>query len=193
MLKFSVVINTYNRAAYINDAILGLAELNYPDYEVIVINGPSTDRTGEILEGWKERIKIGECAEANLSMSRNIGIQMASGDVVAFMDDDAVPHPEWLKRLAVHYADPSVGGVGGFTIDNTGVRYQVRKTVCDRFGNAFFPHDYFDERPLSFLERLFIQACWARTPVFVFQLCVKLEVLITFLPIFWMKLMFVCA
>ena len=150
MLKFSVVINTYNRAAYINDAILGLAELNYPDYEVIVINGPSTDRTGEILEGWKERIKIGECAEANLSMSRNIGIQMASGDVVAFMDDDAVPHPEWLKRLAVHYADPSVGGVGGFTIDNTGVRYQVRKTVCDRFGNAFFPHDYFDERPLSF-------------------------------------------
>lgn len=150
MLRFSVIINTYNRGGYINDAILGLSELDYPQYEIIVVNGPSTDNTDEMLEGWRGRIKIGKCDQPNLSMSRNVGIQMASGDVVAFIDDDAVPHPAWLKRLAVHYADSAVGGVGGFTIDNTGVYYQVKKTVCDRFGNAFFPHDYFDERPLLF-------------------------------------------
>lgn len=150
MLKFSIIINTYNRASYLNDAILGLSELDYPDYEVIVVNGPSTDNTDEVLEAWSDRIKIGTCDQPNLSMSRNVGIQMASGDVVAFIDDDAVPHPQWLRRLADHYLNPAVGGAGGFTIDNTGVRYQVRKTLCDRFGNAFFPHDYFDERPFSF-------------------------------------------
>lgn len=150
MLRFSIIINTYNRGSHLNDAILGLSELDYPDYEVIVIDGPSTDNTEEVLAGWRDRIKIGKCDQPNLSMSRNVGIQMASGDIVAFIDDDAVPHPQWLKRLAVHYADPGVGGAGGFTIDNTGVRYQVRKTVCDRFGNAFFPNDYFDERQLSF-------------------------------------------
>lgn len=150
MLKFSVVINTYNRGPYLNDALLGLSELAYPDYEVIVVNGPSADNTDAVLEEWRDRIKIGGCPRANLSMSRNIGIEMASGDVVAFIDDDAVPHPAWLSRLAPHYGDPAVGGVGGFTIDNTGRRFQVKKTLCDRFGNASFPHDYLDERPFSF-------------------------------------------
>lgn len=149
-IKFSIVINTYNRATLLQDALLGLSELNYPDFEVIVVNGPSSDHTDQVLDGWKHKIKIGKCEQPNLSMSRNIGIEMAAGDVIVFIDDDAVPHPTWLDRLAVHYADPKVGGVGGFTIDNTGVTYQVRKTVCDRFGNAHNPSDFFDERPLCF-------------------------------------------
>jgi glycosyltransferase involved in cell wall biosynthesis len=149
MFKFSVVINTYNRGTYLNDAILGLHELNYPSFEVVVVNGPSTDNTVDILKRWEGRIKIGNCPVQNLSMSRNTGIQMAAGDVIAFIDDDAVPHPEWLTKLSSHYSMAEVGAVGGFTIDNTGVAYQVKKTVCDRFGNAYFPNDFFDERPLS--------------------------------------------
>ncbi|PYE16588.1 hypothetical protein C7410_12929 [Paraburkholderia silvatlantica] len=148
--RFSIVINTYNRASLLEDALLGLTELDYDAFEVIVVNGPSTDGTDAILQRWSDRIKLGHCAEPNLSMSRNKGIELASGDVVAFIDDDAVPHPSWLKRLNVHYSNPDVGGVGGFTIDNTGVAYQVRKTVCDRFGNAHGVSDFFDERPLSF-------------------------------------------
>ncbi len=149
MLKFSVVINTYNRAPYLEDAILGLLQLNYPFFEIIVVNGPSTDNSANVLKKWQGRIKIENVSEVNLSMSRNVGIEKASGDVVAFIDDDAVPHPEWLTKLAVNYANPAVGAVGGFTIDNTGTAYQVKKTVCDRFGNAYFPNDFFDERQLS--------------------------------------------
>jgi glycosyltransferase involved in cell wall biosynthesis len=149
-IKFSIVINTYNRADFLEDCLLGLSELSYPNFEVIVINGPSTDRTCGILERWQDKIKVGECLTANLSMSRNAGIEMADGDVIAFIDDDAVPHPAWLEKLAPHYYNPKVGGVGGFTIDNTGVKYQCRKTICDRFGHAYFPNDFFDERPLSF-------------------------------------------
>lgn len=148
-MKFSIVVNTFNRGPYLDDALRGLSELNYKDYEVVVVNGPSTDNTEDVLKKWKDVIKLAKCNEPNLSMSRNVGIEHASGDVIAFIDDDAVPHPEWLNRLAIHYADSRIGGVGGFTIDNTGVAYQVRKTVCDRFGNAFNPSDFFDERPLS--------------------------------------------
>jgi len=150
-VKFSVVINTYNRAVLLDDAIRGLSELNYSDYEVIVVNGPSTDHTENILEKWQGKIKLGRCAEPNLSMSRNIGVELAAGEVIAFIDDDAVPHPDWLKQLAPHYLNPLVGGVGGFTLDNTGVNFQACKTVCDRFGNAYYPTDFFDERPLSFV------------------------------------------
>lgn len=149
-IKFSIIINTYNRAVLLDDAIQGLSELNYSDFEIIVVNGPSTDHTEDILDKWKGKVKIGKCEEPNLSMSRNIGIEMAAGDVIVFIDDDAVPHPTWLIKLAPHYLDQQVGGVGGFTIDNTGVAFQVRKTICDRFGNAYFPSDFFDERPLSF-------------------------------------------
>jgi glycosyltransferase involved in cell wall biosynthesis len=148
--SFSIVINTYNRARYLDDAIRGVLQLDYPDFELIVVNGPSTDRTDEVLARWEGRIKTAHCDEANLSVSRNIGIGMAAGDIVAFLDDDAVPHAQWLKRLAPHYAQERVGAVGGFTVDNTGMRWQVRKTLCDRFGNAHSVDDLFDERPLSF-------------------------------------------
>jgi cellulose synthase/poly-beta-1,6-N-acetylglucosamine synthase-like glycosyltransferase len=148
--SFSIVINTYDRALYLDDAIRGVLQLDYPDFELIVVNGPSTDRTEEVLARWEGRIKAARCDEANLSVSRNVGIGQAAGDIVAFLDDDAVPHPQWLKRLAPHYAQERVGAIGGFTVDNTGMRWQVRKTLCDRFGNAHSVDDLFDERPLNF-------------------------------------------
>ena len=61
-----------------------------------------------------------------------------------------VPHPEWLNKLANNYTDSFVGGVGGFTIDNTGARFQVRKTICDRYGNARNPDKSFDEKLFCF-------------------------------------------
>lgn len=144
----SVVISTLNRDKYLKDTLLGLRGLRYPEMEVIVVNGPSTDGTADLLEEWAGKIKVATCGEPNLSMSRNIGIAAASGDVVAFVDDDAIPHPNWLKELVVPYLDRRVGAAGGFTIDNTGVRYQVRKTVCDRYGNAHSVSPFFDERAL---------------------------------------------
>ena len=146
----SIVINTLNRAELLDDAIRGVFQLDYPSFELIVVNGPSTDDTEHVLARWTGRIKHLRCDVPNLSVSRNIGIAAASGEIVAFLDDDAVPHPSWLARLARHYHHPEVGGVGGFTVDNTGVRWQVRKTVCDRFGHAHFVDDFFDERALNF-------------------------------------------
>ena len=147
----SIVINTLNRAEHLAQTLLALTGLDYPDFEVVVVNGPSTDRTADILACWEGRLKTAVCAEANLSVSRNIGLRQASGEIVGFLDDDAVPHPQWLSRLVEPYRDRTVGAVGGFTIDNTGVRYQVRKTICDRYGNAYNVSPFFDERPLNFV------------------------------------------
>ena len=145
----SVVVNTCNRARYLADALRALASLHYPQVEVVVVNGPSTDGTGAVLEGWAQHIKRVDCMELNLSVSRNAGIAAAAGDIIAFIDDDAVPHPDWLSHLVGPYADQRVAAVGGYTVDNTGVRWQARKTICDRYGNAHHVSDYFDERPLN--------------------------------------------
>ncbi len=148
--KVSIVINTLNRAALLNDAINGVFQLDYPHFELIVVNGPSSDHSEDVLANWRGKIKHLRCDVPNLSVSRNVGIAAASGDIVAFLDDDAVPHPKWLRFLTRCYADPTVGAAGGFTVDNTGVKWQVRKTICDRFGNAQFVDDHFDERSICF-------------------------------------------
>ncbi|NJK91934.1 MAG: glycosyltransferase [Blastochloris sp.] len=92
--RISVVINTLNRADLLEQTLKSLGWQRHRNFEVIVVNGPSRDGTTEVLERWQGRIKVGDCPEANLSMSRNIGICMAAGEVVAFLDDDAVPEPE---------------------------------------------------------------------------------------------------
>lgn len=146
----SIVVNTFNRADVLANTLRGLQALRYPSYEIVVVNGPSTDETASVLDCWKGSIKIADCPSRNLSESRNVGIANSAGDLIAFIDDDAVPHPDWLSRILPHYADQKVAGVGGFTMDNTGVAYQVCKTICDRFGNAFNVPEFFDERRLNF-------------------------------------------
>ena len=95
--RVSVVINTYNRAASLHNTLLAMPRQNYSDFEVIVVNGPSTDHTAEVLKHHAANIRVGACSERNLSISRNVGIEMARGDFVAFIDDDAVPDEDWLR------------------------------------------------------------------------------------------------
>jgi glycogen synthase len=137
MITFSIVINTLNRAKLLNRTIDSFRCLRYRgNYEVIVVNGPSTDNTDEVIAYWRKRIRVGKCDVANLSVSRNIGICMSRGDVVAFIDDDAIPEPEWLTQLAVAYDREEIGGVGGVVYDQTGYTYQYEYSTADRLGNA---------------------------------------------------------
>lgn len=135
-MKVSIVINTYNRALQLRDCLRALRNLE-GEFEVIVVNGPSTDGTRALCEEYASSITYLECAERNLSVSRNIGIANATGDIVAFIDDDAVVHPAWLEKILEKYDSDDVVGVGGFTIDHTGKRYQATATLCDRLGHAY--------------------------------------------------------
>jgi glycogen synthase len=140
-MRASVVINTYNRAAFLGNAVRSIARQTFADIELVVVNGPSTDNTLEVLQALAAdgmACKLAHCASRNLSESRNIGIAHSSGDVVLFIDDDGIAHPEWVERIMAAYASRRVGAVGGFTIDHTGIGYQCKYTVCDRRGNAHF-------------------------------------------------------
>ena len=75
----SVVVNTYNRAASLQQTLQAMRRQNYSNFEVIVVNGPSTDQTIDVLRGHASEIRVGSCSERNLSISRNVGIEMARG------------------------------------------------------------------------------------------------------------------
>lgn len=133
----SVVVNTYNRAASLHQTLQGLRRQNYSNFEVIVVNGPSTDDTIDVLRAHAAQIRVGTCTQRNLSISRNVGIVMARGDFIAFIDDDAVPDEDWLVDAIAAFDSDEVAGVGGFVFDHTGYDLQYSYTVCDRMGNAY--------------------------------------------------------
>lgn len=135
-LSVSIIINTDGRAASLRNTLESLRYLRYPRFEVVVVPGPTADGTREMLEAWRDRIKIGQCPVRNLSQSRNIGIAISSGEMVAFLDDDSVPEPEWLDDIMPAFSDPLVGAAGGFLHDHTGKSYQWQFGTVDRFGTA---------------------------------------------------------
>lgn len=112
-LTFSLVINTTDRAASLRTLLYALEQQSYPHFEVVVVVGPTHDNTLEMLQEFGERVRVRCCARANLSQSRNIGLLAASGDVVAFIDDDAVPSRTWLAQLATLFRDPALDATGG--------------------------------------------------------------------------------
>ena len=135
-MRASIVINTHNRRDSLAETLASLRQLRYPHFEVVVVNGPSTDGTGELLEEWSGSIKVLTCPVPNLSVSRNIGIAAAAGDIVAFIDDDAIPDPQWLTDIVAGYDSDEVGAVGGPVYDSAGYSFQTKYIVCDRFGGA---------------------------------------------------------
>lgn len=136
MKTFSIVINTYNRADGLRQTLKSLMAVNYTAFEIVVVNGPSTDHTERVIDDFSKRIKTAVCDVRNLSVSRNIGISAAAGDIVAFIDDDAMPEPEWLMQLAAAFDSEEIGAVGGKVFDHTGYNFQYQYATADRLGNA---------------------------------------------------------
>ena len=132
----SVVVNTYNRAHRIPATLEGLSRQAYANFEVVVVNGPSTDNTREVLREYGNGIRIAHCPVAELGRSRNIGIDMAAGEIVAFIDDDAVPRDAWLDRLVSRYDAPNVAGVGGYVFDGLHDCMQWKICTSSRLGDG---------------------------------------------------------
>lgn len=137
-MRISVIISTYNRASSLRQTLLSLRSQTFRDFEVVVVNGPSTDDTEDVLNDFAGEIRSLRCDKTRLSMSRNIGLQAAAGDVMAFLDDDAIPTPTWLDELAEAYREPNVGAAGGLVYDHTGVKFQFRYAACFRNGHPVF-------------------------------------------------------
>jgi O-antigen biosynthesis protein len=95
--KATVVVAAYNAASTLNECLSSIRELNYPDYETIVIDDGSTDSTSEIANrGGVRAIRV---AHNGLAAARNTGAAAATGEIVAFIDTDARADRDWLYHL----------------------------------------------------------------------------------------------
>jgi len=103
-----------DRVEYAAEAVQSALSQSVPPSEVIVV----VDRVPELLERLRERLPpavrlVENRAGRGLSEARNTGVMHAQGEIIAFLDDDAVAHPDWLRFLSMAFADPKVLAAGG--------------------------------------------------------------------------------
>ncbi|HKZ87370.1 MAG TPA: glycosyltransferase [Anaerolineae bacterium] len=109
--SISVVVCSYNGARTLRDCLEGLRKLEYPSFEVIVVDDGSTDGTAAMANEYGFRVI--STAQRGLSNARNTGMEAATGEIVAYIDDDARPDPHWLTYLAATFLNTAHAGVGG--------------------------------------------------------------------------------
>ena len=109
--RISVVVCTHNGARTLPQCLERLQCLPYPDYEVIVVDDGSSDGSGEIARRYD--VELLQTDHRGLGFARNVGIEHAGGEIVAFLDDDAYPDQDWLHYMALAFENGSHAGIGG--------------------------------------------------------------------------------
>lgn len=103
-MKISVVIATYNRSAYAQEAVRSVLAQTCPAHEVILVVDGSTDGTGEAVKRDFPEVQVVTQPNRGRSIARNTGVALATGDWVAFLDDDDLWHREKLAKTGEYLA-----------------------------------------------------------------------------------------
>lgn len=114
-LKISIIVPAYNEEKTITSTIQSLQEIDYPNYEIIIVDDGSTDQTYQkAIQTQNSRIKIIHQQNKGKPNALNTGIAQSSGDVILTVDADTTLHKDALTKIASHFAhNPKVGAIAG--------------------------------------------------------------------------------
>ena len=161
MTRISVVVPVYNAPdEYVATCVEALVqqECRGLSYEVILVDDGSSDRAlapqlRRLGLAHHESLVCIETTHAGPAVARNVGIEAAQGELVAFTDVDCVPRRDWLARCAQAFLDPDIDAAGGLTVS-----YSVDSAVerySDHFGSLRLPLVRDDVRLL-----IACNSCW---------------------------------
>ncbi len=121
--KLSVIIASYNHQDYIAETLASLEKQTFQDFEIIVVDDGSTDKTVEVVKGCQSRAQIFTQENHGVVAARNRGISLARGKYVCFVDSDDVVLPDrFTKQVAALDGNPDLGLVfaDALIVDSTG-------------------------------------------------------------------------
>lgn len=158
-MNISVIIATYNRPDDLADCVQSLENQFDPPSEIIVVDDGSYDQNKKILDTEnKEKIVHVEGSQEGLGSARNMGIEVANGEIIAFVDDDVILPPNWTQELKRAYEEfPEAAGIGGHVLNYTPT--EINKARIDSFGyrllqgfrQVFFQHKLGKVSPVGIL------------------------------------------
>jgi len=143
MLNASVVMTTFNRKEVVDKAVKAVLKQKFPArFELVVVDGGSTDGTVELLEklkGRKNLAIINDGKRLSACAGRNKAISLAKNEVIVVMDDDCIPEKEWLTKLVAPFDDSKIGMTSSFSLWG-GTSTAFRKKFLEGIGG--FDEDY---------------------------------------------------
>ncbi|MCJ7634618.1 glycosyltransferase [Candidatus Bathyarchaeota archaeon] len=130
----SIIVVVLNMADMIGACLSSLISLDYPKdkYEVIVVDGGSTDKTVQICQGFSAKLVVE--TRKGRGIARNVGIANSHGDIVAFIDADCVASTDWLSVHVENHREMSVGAVGG-SVKNPYIGRSTLPAILSHFDN----------------------------------------------------------
>lgn len=115
--KISIVIRTYNEQKHLPEVLESIKNQTYKNYEVILIDSESTDKTVEIAKSYEVKVIHILKKDFNYSYASNVGVKNATGDIVCFLSGHSVPVKEnYLEKINEIFQDPKIGGCYGDVI-----------------------------------------------------------------------------
>ena len=131
----SVIVPTFRRPAELARCLAAVKQQTWRDYDVIVVdNSPGDDASRQVAEDFGARYVVEP--RRGLCRARNRGALVSSSEIVAYLDDDAVPEPGWLAALAKTFEDERVMGSAGRTIPLS-LTTDAEKLYADIRGGAY--------------------------------------------------------
>ena len=109
--KISVVICTYNGSRTLRETLTHAKKIEYPNFEIVVVNDGSRDNCADIAR--EAGVRLVSTENRGLSSARNTGMAAATGEIIVYLDDDAYPDPHWLTYLAATFINSKHAAVGG--------------------------------------------------------------------------------
>ena len=123
--KVSVILASRERSADLSRCLTALGQVVYPALEIVVV-ADAAGRDAVSRHPIGKRLKIVPNDLPGVSAARNLGIDASGGEVLAFLDDDAVPEPMWLAHLVAPFADARVDAATGSVRGRNGISFQWR-------------------------------------------------------------------
>lgn len=109
----SVIIPSYDSEKTIDKTIEALLKQNYPkNYEIIVVDDGSTDRTEQVVKKFKY-VKFVKQKHKGPATARNLGAKLSKGNIILFTDSDCIPDKNWIKNMVEPFKDKEIVGVSG--------------------------------------------------------------------------------
>lgn len=112
----SVVIPAYNEEKYLGKTLKTVISQDYPEenYEVIVVDNNSNDRTSEVAKGFK--VTVVECKTKGVSAARQAGAGVAKGEIIVYTDADTVVPRDWLTKISRYFQDEEIAALTGTAV-----------------------------------------------------------------------------
>ena len=143
----SIIIPTYNRPGRLADCLVALAGQNYSRdrFEVLVVDDGGALSPASVVDRFHDRLELTLIRQGNAgpSSARNTGARRAKGEMLAFTDDDCLPHADWLRALAARYVSAPDPVIVGGHVENVLVnnRYAVASQMIVDVGHAYHNKD----------------------------------------------------